>query len=187
MKISKKLLKTMATHFLVFILASAFFIFSFHTPLFRNITIFFYRGIALLLLTALLTAVLLYYLKKSRYGDFICYYDIILSVVIIFSLNLIFFTHVPVTADRSLSVFLLGYLDEHPEEAYSAAEIKQAFLDRYIDKNRNIEKRFNEQLISGNIAEEGVGYRITDQGALLIKFYKMMAKLFIIDRNNIVP
>src|SRR3989344_4786820 len=125
--------------------------------LLNSISVYFYRGICLLILT----------------------------LVFIFSINLLFFTHVPVTADRSISVFLLGYMSGSSETVYDEEVIKKVFIDEYVLKNENIEKRLEEQISSGNISRDLGGYRITDQGKKIVRFYVFISRLLNIRSENI--
>src|SRR5437763_322860 len=102
-----------AIHASLFLAATSLFIVLFHTGLFSNIDIFFYRGIMLLLVTCFVLLTGLFLLKRKQHIRIFTYRDVILSVVITFSFNIVFFTHIPVTADRSLSIFILGYMNEH--------------------------------------------------------------------------
>jgi len=174
-------------HFIFFVLGTAIFILSFHTSLFKGLSVFFYRGVSLLTFTALLMIILLLYFRKTRFGALFTIRDIVLSVVLIFCVNLLFFTHVPVTAERSLSVFLLGYMNEHSTRVFSKDEITRIFIEKYVIENENVRKRIDEQLVSKNIAEEGGVYSITRQGKIIMNFYNFISRLFVVDKKNLSP
>ncbi len=174
-------------YFTFFIIGSTLFLFLFHTSLFANISVFFYRGIVLLLVASFLSLLTLTYFKKNKYGKFITFRDIILILTLIFCLNLVFFTLVPVTADRSISVFLLGYVNNHSQKSLSKDEITDAFIKKYLHENGAIQKRLSEQIISKNLLKEEERYRISDQGKLLIRFYDFISNLFGINKKNIAP
>ena len=182
---ARKILIIIFLHFVFFVLGSSLFISLFHTPLFINTDILFYRGILLIFLTCLLITLLLLYFKGTKYGKHFTFRDIIISVVIIFSANLLFFTHIPVTADRSISIFLLGYMNSQPEKAFTKDEIEEVFVEKYVYEHQGVDKRFNEQVTTGNILNEGNKYKITKQGIFLIKFYKLISNVFSINQNNI--
>ena len=153
--------------------------------LLNSISVYFYRGICLLILTLVFMVAVYGFLKKIRLGSNFAVKDIILSLVLIFSMNLLFFTHVPVTADRSISVFLLGYMSGSSETVYDEEVIKKVFIDEYVLKNENIEKRLEEQISSGNISRDLGGYRITDQGKKIVRFYVFISRLLNIRSENI--
>ena len=84
------------------------------------------------------------------------------------SLNLCFLVVLPVTIDRSISVFLLGEMAAHPDRSYSAADLRTLFKDTYVDGFQQIERRVDEQERSGNIRRVGAGYEISPQGRAFV-------------------
>ena len=103
------------------------------------------------------------------------------------SSNLVFFTHLPVTAERSISVFLLGYLNEHSQTILTEQKITQAFTDKYLYEDKAVEKRLREQVVSGTVMVNGGGYKISERGRALMKVYALMADVFRIDKKLIFP
>lgn len=177
----------LAFHTIFFILGTALFILLFHTQLFKNVDVLFYRGIVLLLISCTVTTALLFLFKKSTSGHLWTYRDILLSLVLIFSLNLVFFTHIPVTADRSISVFILGYMNNNSDKTISSQDMANIFTGKYLYEYDAMTKRFNEQIVSGNIVENNNGFKITKRGQLIIKIYVFVAKLFDINNKIISP
>jgi hypothetical protein len=182
----KTILTLIFLHIAFFLLGSTLFILSFHTGLFKGINIFFYRGIILLAVTSALMAIFAIFYKKSKYGIF-TYRDVALSVVLIFCINLVFFTHLPVTADRSISVFLLGYMNKYSDKAVTFNEITKIFTQKYLYEYGAIDKRLNEQIVSGNIINNGNAYKITKQGKSLIEAYVFVADVFNVNKRLISP
>lgn len=183
----KNSIKILAFHVVFFIIGTTFFIFLFHTPLFRNIEILFYRGIILLLISCTMMAILLLLFKKRVPGRIWTYRDIILSLVLIFSLNLVFFTHLPVTADRSISVFMLGYLNNNSDRSLTGQEITDFFTNKYLYEYGAMNKRLNEQVESGNVVQIENGYKISKRGQLIMKIYSFIVRLFAIDNKIVSP
>jgi len=104
--------------------------------------------------------------------------DAILSICMTLCLNVIFFTHVPVTAERSVSIFVLGAMSEEPERIFTEPEIRDYFIQKYVIDNGALEKRFLEQEATGTIRRQGGGFAITDKGRILIRFYGFVADCF---------
>jgi len=178
----KIFLKFFLLHCLFFCLGTVFFIFLFRTKLLTNIDILFYRGIGLLIISSIfLSAAMILYQKISN--GFFTLRDIILALVLFFCVNLTFFTHLPVTAERSISVFLLDYLNKNPERFLTKEEITKIFIDKYLSEGKAIEKRLHEQLFSNNIIKEGNSYKISNQGKNLMKFYRLIASIFKINKS----
>ena len=174
-------------HFVIFVLGFVLFIFSFRTSLFDFISVFFYRGVIILVLVCFLIALIVFYFKRTKFGAFFTYKDVILSVTLIFCINLVFFTVIPVSADRSISIFLLGHMNNHFEKAFTKEEIAQILVDKYLYEHGSIEKRLHEQIYTGNIIDEGNKYRITKRGRLVMKIYDLVANIFLIDKKDISP
>jgi len=173
----KPFLKIFSLHCLFFILGTVFFISLFHTKLLSNIDILFYRGIGLLLISSIfLFAVMVFYKKISN--GFFALRDIILALVLFFCVNLTFFTHLPVTAERSISVFLLDYFNKNSDRYLTKEEVTKIFIDKYLYEDKAIEKRLHEQIFSKNIIKEGSNYKISTQGKNLMKFYKVTSTIF---------
>ena len=180
------LLALLAIELLALAGGTVLFVGLFHTPVFSAMDVLFYRGIGLLLLATALTAVALVVLRRVRFPGLIGWRDILLVAALLFSGNLVFFTHFPVTADRSVSVFMLGYLDQRRVEL-TRQEIEDVLVERYVVAAGAAEKRLEEQIVSGNLAVEDGRYRITDQGRALMASYRVIAGLFGIDTRNVAP
>ncbi|MFH1841143.1 MAG: hypothetical protein ABH807_03255 [Candidatus Shapirobacteria bacterium] len=160
---------------------------SFHTSLFARVEVFFYRGLILLGLSSLVVLLgLIVYKKKNKNGWFTVK-DLILVLVVLISGNLVFFTHLPVTAERSISVFLLGYLNKNPQTALTDQEMIKVFIDKYVSADDAVGKRLREQMVSGNVIFDGSGYKISPRGRWLMKLYTLIADIFKIDNKLISP
>ena len=158
----------------------------FHTPVLGGMGVLFYRGIGLLVIATLLTALSLVVLRRARFPRLIGWRDVILVAALLFSGNLVFFTHFPVTADRSLSVFMLGYLDGR-NAALTRDEIEAVLVERYVLAGGAADKRIEEQLVSGNLGLKDGRYALTDQGRALMESYRVIAWLFAVDPGNVSP
>lgn len=113
--------------------------------------------------------------------------DIYIVILTILSVNLLFFTHVPVTAERSVSIFLLGYMNKNADKIVTKEDLTQAFLQEYMGADANIEKRIHEQLVTGDITPKNNGYVISPQGRWLMRAYSIIADMFGIDKRNLSP
>lgn len=171
-------------HLELFILGSLFFILLFQTPLFSGVEVFFYRGILLLIVSSLLTLLLSLAIRFFSVNKLFTFRDVIISVTLVFCINLVIFTHLPVTAERSISVFLLSYMNKNSERFITEDEITNVFIQKYLIENKNIKKRFNEQVVTGNVEEVRGDFRITKRGMGIIKIYKFLGNLLSLDKKN---
>jgi hypothetical protein len=183
----KNIYVTILLHVVFFIFGTVLFISFFHTSLFKEISILFYRGIIFLVTACFLMLLLMLFYKKISYGRMFTYRDIILSVVLIFCLNLVFFTHLPVTADRSISVFILGYMNKYSNKTLTPNEISTLLIKKYVYGYGAVNKRLNEQVLSGDISLKGNEYQITKQGKFLMRLYSVIADVFSINKKLIYP
>lgn len=164
---------------------TAFWIVLFHSPLLDS-WVFFYRGLALL---AMATAVLVAALVSLRRGNvrrLIGLRDMLLIASLLVSVNVVVFTHLPVTADRSISVFMLAYLDR-ATDPQTADEISEAVVREYVEEREAVAKRLDEQLAIGTVVGTPDGYVISAEGRWLVGVYHAIADLFDIDPRNLAP
>jgi len=154
-------------------------------PILDSIDVFFYRGVILIVISSLAIGLIIMLLRRRL--RYLIVRDAFLTVCLAVSINMLFFTHVPVTAERSISVFMLGYMDEHPERQFEINEIRDFFIETYVEDFGCFEKRMHEQTAINTIHEENDMYSITDKGRQLIKMYDMVCNLFNIDKKIVHP
>jgi len=183
----REFLLLVGVYVLVYAVSSAIYVLLFGSPLFGALDVFFYRGIALLLVSSLIAAGLSFALKKFWLRRLMTYRDILLIFTIFCSVNMLFFTHVPVTAERSISVFVLGCMAVEPGTVFIKQHMEDLFMNKYVVDFGAFDKRFHEQIVTGTIAEEAGGYVITGRGKALMKFYDLIADCFHIDKKLIHP
>lgn len=145
--------------------------------------ILFYKGMLVILLATVLTWMLMYRILGRA---FIGHINAITSIAC--ALISVFFVLIPVSLDRSVSVFLLGYMNSGNFETYTETDLTDAFGEIYLNKYGAIDRRVREQLASGNIVEIGQGqYVITPQGKKFIQTSIWMADIFGVDKKFLEP
>src|SRR5688572_16239912 len=90
--------------------------------------------------------------------------DVVSATALGASLMLSFFVLFPVTFDRSVTVFILSQMAANPNHSYTADEMRNIFVHIYLGRDQQIERRLEEQRVSGNIVRTGSRYEITHQG-----------------------
>mgnify|MGYP001078010169 CR=1 FL=1 len=139
------------------------FLLSLRLGLLGNI-VFFYRGIILLVIIAVVLAIALSYVRKKVAQFPFLGRDVVLVTLVFFFANLSFFATVPVVLERSISVHLLGTIF-YESEPLTKAEVEDRFISGYVLQNDAMGKRLHEQLVSGNITTNDTGrYVITERG-----------------------
>ena len=158
----KDVIKLIGLYILIFIVCSVLFVALFHTPLLAGMQVLMYRGLAFIIITGCLAAVIMGVVR--HFWKEITIRDIIMMFVIFCCVNTVLFTLIPVTVERSVSVFMLSY-------DYGA-----------------FDKRFDEQVVTGTIEENEDGsYSITDEGRFIVNMFRMMSEWFDTDRRLVYP
>jgi hypothetical protein len=148
-----------------------------------GIDILFYRGIALCALAAPITAVLVgVVLRKLGTPSA---RDALAAAALSLGVNLSVLVIFPVTVDRSVSVFVLGYMNAQAGETLSPEEVDDGFRRIYLGELQQIDRRLKEQTISGNLHEKDGRYTISEQGKAFMRTASFIAWLFDTDRRLI--
>lgn len=154
--------------------------------IFDFIEVYFYKTIVILIITGIIILVvellLKHFWKKATFD----YKDIILSFVLFMSVNMVWLSTIVVSLDRSLSVFVLSYMEQE-DRSYSEDELDQVFQNIFIEKYDMLDRRFWEQLESGNITEEQGGYQLTSRGKGLVEIFRIVGRVYRVDERFIDP
>ncbi len=168
------MMKIIKFYFLIFITYTVFALAFFRSGLLSNM-IFFYRGIVLLILSLLVTIGLIYFAnrkKKNWHTE-----SIVAAGIIAYSLHMIFFVAVPVTIDRSVSIFLLKNIESH-EQGVSRQVLEDNFVSGYVYANHAIDRRIYEQTVSKNIETSNDSIRLSSRGRGLLRVLDFVKSLY---------
>ena len=175
------------------ILGFVFFVLSFQVNLFPGCEILFYKGILNAICVSSVVAVAmctLFYIKFSL-RKLLCpgfnFKDVFTISICIFALNVTFLIVLPVTIDRSVTVFLLGQMYETPNQPVTSQYLEERMRLRYIGELKAVERRMLEQMTSGNVTETPQGYMLTSQGRKFIELSGWIANLFNADKALVDP
>ena len=159
----------------------------FKIGLFSAEDIIFYRGLKILIATLFIQwamfSLVIFYFGKSN----INIANALAVTMASFAINVTFLVIIPVTLDRSVSVFMLGYMNkvEHP---IKRDELLSALQRIYIEKYEAVDRRVDEQIKSGNlILDERGDIVLTSRGKSFISASKKIANLLDIDKKFIEP
>ncbi len=183
----KKVLAIVGIYVLIYLVCTILFVGLFHTGLLASMDVLMYRGIVFIILTGMLAALFTFFVSKKFKSLGMDIKDVLLMFCGFCCVNMVLFTLIPVTVERSVSVFMLSYMQENEGEAYTQEEMSEIFIDRYVYDFGAFEKRFNEQIVSGNIEETEDGYVITDSGKMIVKMFRTVAEWFDTDRRIVYP
>lgn len=90
----------------------------------------------------------------------------------------LFFSLGPMTIERSYTVYTLADLTDHADKTYTSEEIKDNFIEGFIEGFNESQRRIDEQVSVGNVEEVEGGYRITKKGEGLIRLYRFIEKIY---------
>ena len=140
-----------------------------------SIGILFYRGIALALVAALVTGfIAIWPARRTRDST-----HPIAAAALSLSFNICFLVLLPVTVDRSVSVYLLSTIEQRQDSGVTSAELQKSFVDGYVVRMGAIDRRIDEQRKSGNVTVDAGGkVRLTKQGEHFMSFSRLIARLF---------
>ncbi len=183
---AKKILGLIGIYIAIYVVCTALFIALFHTPVLANMKVLMYRGIGLLILSGILAAVVMGIIRK--FWKFITVRDIIMVFVIFCCVNMVLFTLIPVTVERSVSVFMLSYMDENSDQSFTKEDIGEIFTSKYVNDFGAFDKRFDEQLVTGTLIDNGDGtYTISDEGRFIVTMFRGVSKMFNTDQRLVYP
>ncbi|MCI4590264.1 hypothetical protein MOK15_09160 [Sphingobium sp. BYY-5] len=134
------------------------------SPLLDNIDILFYRGVAVAAIGALLMLLILGVLLRRLMLEPA---TLVGAVALSLAFNICFLITFPVTFDRSITIFLLARI-ERQDGQLDARGLQRVYVQEYLGDMRQIDRRIEEQSLSGNIRVEQGRIHITAQGRRLL-------------------
>ena len=171
---------------LIYVVCTAGFIGLFHTSLFGDMEVLMYRGIAFLLIAGMVSAIIMWIVRM--FWGFVTIRDIIMMFCIFCCVNMVFLTLVPVTVERSVSVFMLSYMQENKDQTFTEESVGEVFTSKYVEDYGAFEKRFEEQVVTGTIVQNEDGtYSITPKGEFVVEAFRTIAEWFDTDRRLVYP
>ena len=174
------------TYALIYVACTAMFIGLFHTGLLKGMDVLMYRGVAFIFITGVVSAVIMGIIRK--FWGFVTIRDIIMMFVIFCCVNMVFLTLIPVTVERSVSVFMLSYMEENKDQTFTQESVGEVFTTKYVEDYGAFEKRFNEQVVTGTIVQNEDGtYSITGKGEFVVKAFRTIADWFGTDERLVYP
>ena len=188
MSLFKKTVKICLIYVACMMLSTACFIGLFHVSFLKFTDTFFYNGCLYLFVSSVLCAVLMLAVKILK-PDLIRISDIVCAFFMFSSITLGWFILIPVTADRSVSVYTLSYMDEIYPKSVTTGEMEKVFYRQYIVDFGAFDKRFREQLDTGSVeyVPEDNSYRLTEKGRKLVSQFRFFADLFGTQKKLVYP
>jgi hypothetical protein len=152
---------------------------------FQQISIIFYRGLALIGIAEVFCFGVLW--LACRKWPVWKMRDVVSACAFAAGAAVCFLIVLPVTVDRSISTFMLTQMAARPDRAFTAAELQTVFVEVYVKRYNQVERRLQEQEISGNVAPAATGFQITAQGRAFVRFARLLASVFQTDPRFVMP
>ena len=183
----KEIFKLLAVYAVLFIAGSLMYVLGMRSGILNGISVFFYRGIIAIIIAGIVISGIMITLKATKMKKIITVRDILLLFCAFCCIHVVIFTHLPVTADRSVSVFMLGYMDRKGSEC-TKQELEDVFVEKYVKEYEAFDKRLFEQIYTGTVERTGEdGYIITDSGRRIIGIYRVVTEWFNLDNKLVSP
>ena len=184
----REILYTLLVYAALYIISFGLLVLFIRLPILKGMKVLMYRGIVMIVLSGILASGLLVLFKKWRKVSWLSAKDAVLVFILTCSINMVFFTLIPVTVERSVSVFMLSYMDTYPDRTYTEEEVAEIFVDKYVNEYGAFEKRFDEQLTTGSIEQNADGtYSITSKGKFIVKMFRLISGMFDTDERLVYP
>lgn len=163
----------------IFVIFTAIFIALFQTSLFSSQHVLFYRGLVLLVVTLLVTAVVILVAGRTfveRYSQ-----SLIAALVISLSLNLTFFVVFPVTFERSVTMYLLYSLDNGRDGVCGGLTkevLQDKLINEYVVSRDAVAKRMDEQTIIHMVEAKNDCYKVTNQAKEFLHLSQIIKSMY---------
>lgn len=105
-------------------------------------------------------------------------------VSLTFSFNVTFLVVGPVTIDRSLSTYMLRELESQGTLGITAPDLEVALIRGFIKEEKAIERRLDEQLLSGTVVRIGDRYFLSSRGRAVTELMRATASIFGVRRSS---
>jgi hypothetical protein len=151
----------------------------------QQISILFYRGLALIGIAEVLCFLVL--MLACRKWPIWKMRDVISASAFAAGAAVCLLIVLPVTIDRSISTFMLTQMAARPDRAFTPAELRTLFVDVYVGRYRQIDRRLEEQEISGNVSPAAAGFQITPQGLAFVRVARLLSSVFQTDPRFVMP
>lgn len=180
--------KLLGLYLILYLISTALFVGLFHTPFLKNMDVLMYRGTVFVFVSGMFAALLMVICMRILPSGFITFKDIILLFCGCCCVNMVFFTLIPVTVERSVSVFMLSYMDENDTIDLTEDDICKIFVDKYVNEYGAFKKRFHEQIVTGSIRQNKDGsYSITERGKWIVEMFRTVSEWFCTDERLVKP
>lgn len=174
----KKILNTVLFYGATFLLFTSVFLLLFRLPFFSGQKVLFYRGLWLLIVTIIIFAFTVYIVRSILKFSNESY---IAAILVSASINLSLFVVLPVTFERSVTIYLLNTLEAGSQNTCNGLtkkQLEEKLINEYVVKNKAIDKRTNEQEIIGFVEEKNRCLTLTPRAKNFLKLSETIGRIY---------
>jgi len=131
----------------------------------------------------LLSIVLLYIRNNFLFFEFISYRDIIIIILLFYTLNNFIYGSVAFNTSRSVSVMIVGHLYKNQERVITEDQINSYILQLYFNEEDAVHRRLLEQIKIGNIEVINGGYKLTSKGVMVVYIMGLITSAYNTEKN----
>lgn len=187
-KPARGIIYSILVYIVCFIISFGIFVLLIRTSLLSGMDVLMYRGIVMIIVSGIAAAALSLAFWKLKKVSWLGVKDVVCVFIICCCVNMVFFILVPVTVERSVSVFMLSYMEQSSDNHFTQEQIGEIFVDKYVNQFGAFEKRFDEQVETGTIVMNDDGtYSLTDSGRTVVGMFRLISGLFDTDERLVYP
>jgi len=156
-----------------------FFLVLIRLPVLKNQTVVFYRGLILLSAVFFASVVAIFFINrlfsKSKIESMMA------AIFVAVSINLSLFVVLPVTFERSVTMYLLNLLNENEKNScrgLTKNELRKHLVNEYVTGKDAVGKRIVEQTAINMIEEENRCYKLTKRGKNFLQTSELIKKIY---------
>lgn len=143
--------------------------------------IIFFRGIKILTFTGMIVMWLVIKLKYQTRWSYITLERLGMAVIFAWAVNLVVFVLLPVTFDRSVSMYLLKELNNQETNSLEIKELIGKMESEYVEKGQAVQRRMDEQRLTGFVEHNGYAMKLSNTGQMFLKLASIVARLYGLD------
>jgi len=137
--------------------------------------IIFYEGLKLVAICFIVGVIAIFAVRKIH-GSLETLW--IPAVIAALFFNYSFMITIPSLLDRSISITVIGADAKAGSSGATLEELNQDFMDVYVDGDRQVKKRLEEQMAGKHIVNENGRYVLTPKGRFVYDTNVFLAKLY---------
>jgi hypothetical protein len=172
-------MKVLGGYLAVGVIFTGIYFLLFHLPVLSGQKILFYRGLSLLIVAMGIMGAIGEIMRRKKWisGEIL-----LAAIITAAALNLAVFVIFPVSFDRSVSMYLLNKLSS--KEALTMcgglpeSELEIKLITEYIQKDRAVRRRIEEQKATGTVTENNGCVELTTGGRGFLAVSEIIKKVY---------